>query len=751
MKILQYIYIVGIGILLLAQGRAQTAMGTWRDHFSYNKAIQVLEAGNRIYAATEDALIFFDKADNSINRLSKVEGLTESKIACIGFNEQYNTLIIAYENSNIDLLQNGQITNLPALKEKTLSSGKHINQIFTYGPHTLLACDFGILQLNLEKRRVEETWYIGNEGGVQSVVSMAAWHDTLFVSTPSEIRYANLNDPNLYDYRNWKTAANTPLSAGKLRLLRTDNRLYIHTFGVPDSIFVKNNSGWQYLDIKNTDHWDYLSASRDKLICGSWGHNYIYSESGAVIDSVNWWYDDKHSIIAARDALYDSDGIYWFADGTNGLIGRRIKEYISYPACPNGPSASSLYRMIFANGKMVAARGTILGYSGKAYDQPMYATFQDDSWTSHELPSGSCFDLIGAAVMGEKTYVASFGDGLFEFTNNELTKNYNPTNSILPAALEDNTCLLCDIKADKDGNVWMLSSGVSNNLIVKQANGDWKAYNLGSTALGRFIVDSRGTKWATFFDSPNIVAFHESKGKKTLNLNVGLDEKASRALSVAEDMSGYIWVGTDKGVRVYYNPSQVFTATIQPQMIVVEEGNGLYNYLLVNEYVSVIKVDGGNRKWIGTESSGVYLISEDGKEELHHFTADNSPLPSDRITDIAINDETGEVFFLTDKGTVSFMSNASAGKTVKTIKVYPNPVKPDFGGVVSFLGMQHNSDVRVTTAAGELIYKTRSIGGTATWNRCLPNGDKAASGVYLVWSVDENGNAAMGKFVLIND
>jgi hypothetical protein len=225
--------------------------------------------------------------------------------------------------------------------------------------------------------------------------------------------------------------------------------------------------------------------------------------------------------------------------------------------------------------------------------------------------------------------------------------------------------------------------------------------------------------------------------------------------SIAEDRKGNIWLGSNKGILVYYSPSRVFSGEdFYAQQIIVprNDGSGLGDPLLGTESVTTIEVDGANRKWIGTRSGGVFLVSEDGLEQIHSFNTDNSPLLSNSITDIAINPTSGEVYFATDNGIISFISDATEPNDLfRDVYVFPNPVREDYFGDVIISGLMENSFVKITDLNGNLVFETTSLGGQALWNGQNLRGERVATGVYLVFCSSEDGlNTHVTKLLFIH-
>ena len=224
--------------------------------------------------------------------------------------------------------------------------------------------------------------------------------------------------------------------------------------------------------------------------------------------------------------------------------------------------------------------------------------------------------------------------------------------------------------------------------------------------------------------------------------------------ALAVDFNNAIWIGTDNGFAILYNSSSVFDASADSYNVqrVKVDIDGNVEYLLGNTYITDIEVDGANRKWLGTESAGVFLLSADGTEILQNFTVDNSPLISNAILDMQLDQSTGELFLVTDKGLISYRTDATyEDPEYSNVKVFPNPVKPDFSGQITIQGIKYDSDIHVTDVAGNLVYKTTSNGGTATWDGKTLTGEKVKSGVYLFWTAPNVGKGRkVGKVVVIN-
>jgi sugar lactone lactonase YvrE len=306
---------------------------------------------------------------------------------------------------------------------------------------------------------------------------------------------------------------------------------------------------------------------------------------------------------------------------------------------------------------------------------------------------------------------------------------------------------------DSDGNLWISNWAISsNNLHRLSPSGEWDSFTLTEALnkpIGQLLVTRNDDKWILVpRGNDGYVVNQTGSSKKRLLVTTyfssGNNEyftRMSDVYSIAEDKDGAIWIGTSQGVAVYNNPSQIWESdnyyATQPGL---DLNDGIYHPLLSTETVTAIAVDGANRKWLGTSNSGVYLVSESGEAEVLHFTAENSPLLSNNIKSIAINEISGEVFFGTDKGLISYQGDAIGGKdNYDEVYVYPNPVRETYEGPVTITGLISESAVKITDIAGNLVYKTTSLGGQAVWDGRNLNGKRVRTGVYLVFCNDKYG------------
>lgn len=442
---------------------------------------------------------------------------------------------------------------------------------------------------------------------------------------------------------------------------------------------------------------------------------------------------------------------------------------------PGGPKYNWFYESKFVNGKLYTTGGQFLsGISGMGYPGTIQV-FDGNEWTLYpqDINNTTGFRYVDINCIDvdptDPTHIAVGGrSGLYEFKNGILKAYHYKDNSPLRPATStssgeehDNSfTLIHGIKYDNNGNLWVLNSQAKGvNMLLLDKNGKWNKFTkselnynsvLSYRGMRRAMIDSRGLLWFvnTSWDAPAVFCYDiwmDTLYKYDSFINQDGISYNTNALiyDITEDKSGNIWIATNKAI-FYFSKEDImnFNFNLYQEKIPRNDGTDYADYLLTGLSSRCIKVDGGGRKWIGTEGNGLFLISEDNMTQVHHFTTSNSPLISDNIYDVSINGTTGEVFILTDKGLCSYMSDATTPNeemTTDNVWAYPNPVTPDYTGPITITGLTYDADVKIVSTNGALINQGRSNGGTYTWDGCDSKGRRVASGIYMVVTATSNG------------
>ena len=746
------------------------AVGQWREHLPYRKTIALAEAGNRIWCATPYALFYFDKSDNSINRINKTNGLSDIGISHIAWNRKNQTLVVAYSNANIDLIKGNSVINISDIYRKPLSGNKTINRITEKGDSMLLACGFGVVVLNVKKREITDTWIIGPSGTNMNITDIDYNDSLIYASTPAGIYYASVKEPYLVSFTKWQKDTLLPYPTANYNLVKCFGDYVLTNISneswYSDTMYVLQSGSWSVFQHAGNANRKNIRVVGKQLYV-------VYIDGAYIYDSILqpyyhlWSY--QPGVSTPLDALADKDSIRWIADAKLGLV-KSENDWTFTPLKLQGPYSPSIFGLTAADNSLWLASGGVgSSWGNQWYREGVSALTGDDwnFWSYENTPAlDTIVDFLCAAIDPfdeNHVFVGTWGRGLLEFKNKQLHKVYSPQNSSLQYSVNDPKWFgVAGMSFDEEGNLWCASSANPMALHRRKPDGTWKAFSLSplitDETMSQMVIDDFGQKWIVIARGHGILVYNDNETpdypyddlKKKLGTAVGNGELPTTMVNcIARDLDGEIWVGTDKGIAVFFNPGNVFTSSnFDAQRIFIEQ-DGKTQYLLEFEKVTAIAVDGANRKWIGTQKAGVFLMSADGTKEIEHFTTENSPLFSDQINAISINQKTGEVFFGTDKGLISYRGTATRGNETHTdVLVFPNPVREGYNGYISVKGLVNNASVKITDISGGLVYQTTALGGQAVWNGKKFNGDKVNTGVYLVFSSNADGSETLVSKIL---
>ncbi len=766
---------------------AQTAIGQWRDHFQYRHTLTAIEGDGNIYCATTSAIFRYDEQSGETTRFTKVNALSDVNILSLGWNADRKNLLVGYKNGNLDVISGSSATNVPDIKRSSITGDKGIYSITCQGQLAYLACGFGIVVVDLSKMEVKDTWIIGPDASQLQVNGVMFLGDSIYAATQQGLFVASQNATNLAAYTNWYRRMDLPSPTkaysavvafnGKLMV----NRRYSDSIQTnTDTIYVYDD-GWHPMTATLGDHDRTMNVSVDGL-------RLTVTQRGQV-RQFDQQFTETYSAytIGGQDirpvwGLDRAQGGLWVATDGNGLV--QFESGTSFSIIyPNGPKNNSVYKMASAQGVLYATSGGPTGTWDDEFLKDGVHYFEDGVWNTTDGSNdalyaqgantygGTVNDVLPVVVDpqdGHHAFVGSWDDGLMEFQNGHVIGFFGTDNSTLQrfhnGTTDDIPTRVGGLAYDANGNLWVSNSDCTKPISVRLKNGAWYSFSMG-TALGNnalladMIVGQNGYKWVLRPRSSGLLVFTDNgtpsdpsdDQAKALTTFQGEGMLPSMdVFSVAEDKDQQIWVGTGKGVAVFYNPDAVFTnSNFDAQQILIEQ-DGNVQILLETETVSAIAVDGANRKWLGTLSSGVYLVSPDGTKQLAHFTAANSPLPSDDITCLDIDDATGEVYIGTDLGIMGYRGDATEGATAEDCAtVFPNPVRENYTGPVAITGLMKGSDVRITDVVGNLVYHTTSNGGQAIWPATDMSGNRVATGVYLVLVMDPTGASKCNTKVMV--
>ena len=748
-------YIIIILILFVKIGFSQIGIGEWKTHLPYSNGKHITQAGDKLYCITENGLFVYNTNDNSTEILSREKGLSDVTISTVFYAQEKNALIIGYENGNIDIIKGKTIINISDIKRKQIYGSKSINNIISYNNNYYLATGFGIVNLDIDKYEIKDTYLIGLNSSKKIINDIIVYNDMFYTATEDGIYTADVNSPNLSFYENWHqdlTVPNPNLEFKNFTIFK--NKLYVTQNDAINKLYYLFNNVWTEYEIDGANTYYSINSDNDNLYLAYNHKLIIINTSGQETYYTKYNFSWGETYTKINFALKYNNNLY-FADGNYGIV--KIVGENATAIKPNGPYSLSFWDIDIFNGKMWATVGGVNAAWNNLYNNAYAMSYDKNWWTDVKLEGLHSKDVMAVVIDrndDKRVFVSSWNGGIFEIYDGVQVNQYLPENSSLETAVSTwDAVRVGGLAMDEDGNLWTSGMAVNNQFNVRTTDGQWHglAYSniTEESTIRSLIVTKDKYKWVIlhragifiFDDKGTYENVNDDDHKKINILDENGDIVSNEVYCIAEDKDGTIWVGTAKGVVTYFYPSDVFTNNnFRGQRVIIEQ-NGISQYLLETEEISAIAIDGANRKWFGTAGSGVYLISEDGTEELRHFTTENSPLLSNDISTIAINDKTGEIYFGTSKGLISYRGTATEGNEFFTdVYAFPNPVPPDFDGLIAINGLVENADVKITDVSGNLVFETKAEGGQATWNGKNFNGEKVHTGVYLAFCSNEDGS-----------
>lgn len=670
-----------ITILFMVLPLSATDKESWEIYTSYNDITEIEPAGNLVFALASNGLFSYHIKDGSVTTYDKANTLSDFDINHIAWNKTTKKLVITYTNGNIDLLDaNGNVVNVPDLYQKSMTDNKQINHINISGANVYLSLSFGIIKLDTKEGKILDTYKLGFNVNYSYIED-----NCLYAASKEAGLYRGVLKNNLIDKNNWEKAGNF-----KEQTMNSTN----------------------------------------------------------VYDTTNkYWWTVKEGKLTYYTLNTDKEKIYQ----TEGII-------------PDGPASNKFYRLYINKNKLYAVAGA-WSQEKDCNNMGEVHVWNGEKWEEFEQPSDAslghlyrdllCLDFDpskeGHIMVGSKA-------GLYEFQDGKFIKCYNKDNtSVITSPLDNNYTIISSVKYDATGKLWLLNSLGDNSILsFDQTTQEWKHYphsEIGSNdrynLTGLIIGKNNGNIWFVnnYYEKNRLYKYNYNTDELTMygptfTNEDGRDITPIYVHCLAEDRNGNIWIGTTSGplylsMSDIKNGNNIFTQHKVPR----NDNTNYADYLLDNSNIRCIAVDGANQKWFGTDN-GVYLVSDDCNTQIYHFDTDNSPLISNIVYSIAVNNITGKVYFATDKGLCSFNNGivgSNSEMTKDNVYAYPNPVKPDYTGKINIVGLSFNANIKIVSTNGTLINEGRSAGGSYSWDGCDLNGKKVASGIYMVETATESG------------
>ncbi|MDR2963821.1 MAG: T9SS type A sorting domain-containing protein [Bacteroidales bacterium] len=736
--------LVCMSTILCAQ---QSVYKNWREYFSFYATKQIEQYENIAIVLSDNGVFFYNTESEKITRLTKLQGLSAVDLTCMTYDTPSKRLFIGYANGTIDVvsLPSLNITSIVDIYQKPIYNSKAINQIQISNNIAYIATDFGIVTFNVEKMQFLHTTIFGALGEYVAVNESCVQAQTLYAATNTGIFSIDISK-NLSDNTLWTRESTFAHGNDKTQHILTfaGNIYYVPEINnLRDTVFVYNGSSTS--EFRTLSHINRLRTVGNDFAVISPQTIELYNTQLELSKTISA--DDFAEIPLinknSNDLLYINNNLF-ITGNTPGLTNVSNKKTIT----PEGPYSNHVADVAFNNNKLYVAGGRY-----DLWNYGMINVLRENSWSGHWNWSVRNSTKLYVPNGTNIYYYATLGFGLVQSSSPYgFDTIFNRSNSILLPPLYNNIesefVSVNTLTSDRKNNIWMINYYTKEPLVVKTTDGRWFSYSLQIDYNSRdIVVDRNNTKWIA--GNNKLVAFNENGSFENtaddrlvlLNLedNEGIIAGWSRCLAL--DINGVLWIGTDQGLAYHAHPTQVLngnTTLVRPKITI----DGEIGYVLSSESINCIFVDGGNRKWVGTENSGVFLISTaEPVTQIHHFNVDNSPLPTNNVHAITINQTTGEVFFASDKGLVSFMSDATLGVAEQEeILIFPNPVREHYTGDIRIQKLTANAHVHITDMDGNMVFATIANGGTAVWNGQNTRGERVATGVYFVYASNDDGS-----------
>ncbi len=729
----------------------------WKGYFSFNEITDVCISENKVHASTKNALFNKDILTNSLTTFTSVNDVKPDEVTAI-IQTSNNHTLVGNKNGLIILIKpDGStfnkvdiITDVPVP-----ANNKRINDFYEYDGKVYVSTQYGISVIKLSNFEIESNFYIGSSGEFLDVLQTTVHNGEIFAVTRTQgIKKALLTNPFLYDFSQWSVFNSSfwisiATFNNQLVAMNTDGYTYKFVGTLPQQ-FSNQVSGGLKLRTDSV----YLTISHQSQIL-------VYNQSLSLVSIVYQIPDFPDSFTCAitkNDKLYIGTRKNGFFETT--VINPTIFTNMS----PNGPIEDYSFRVKKTTNDLWLTHGSFdRTYNPDMKLQGISVFNKNSGWT--KIPSTELSGAVSLGAIAENprnasdVFVCSGHDGLLRFTNKTDLQVYDETNNLesvggFPGYI---SVRINGLKHDRDGGLWITNAFVNNGLKVLKSNNTWQSYNL-STVLqnttneryGNLDIDKNGTKWVATL-SNGFYGFNENYSNKFIVVNEENGNLPSNDVRcVAVDNRNQLWIGTFKGLRILSSVDKFVTESeLSTTNIVIQEGD-LAQELFYQQVIQDIKVDGSNNKWVSIADAGVFQVSPNGQTTLRRFTKENSPLPSNNVFDIDIDEVTGEVFFATDKGLVSYLGTSTRGDdNLENVYAYPNPVRPGYSGTVKISGLMDKVNLKITDIEGNLVFETTSSGGTVEWDTTAFGKYKVASGVYMVFVTSSDAAETTVKKIMV--
>ena len=693
----------------------QMVIGSWESHFSYTEGRLLATGNGTIFCAAAHGL--FTVKNDVLEVIDKNKGLSGVSVSALIFLEEPQVLLIGYQNGIIDLVYTDHVVSIQTVSNIEMITSKSINDFVHHGNHIYLAPDIGIALLDLRTEEISDFYSeIGPNGSVVSVQDLFIYNDSLFAISNEGILASHLNT-NLFDFNNWEFYQEKSIH-NPVRIFKLSNDLVVLS---EDYLFKKSNDNWDTLLVLPEAMNQVTSINQNTYFLSD--QAFYKMTEGVIVPLIKDRFKSGHDLVVNGE-------VFWIADGDLGLI--NITKGIYQQVIPNGPIYDNISGMDIIRGALYVFHAadpdssfteTIEGYS----------KFSEGQWETQRVEGFN--NISGIAQFKGKLFLSSYGQGIYELEGEKLLSNQELSNvSITDMCSTDDFLWFANYMSQKplgrfDGESlsFLSSTQLGTTTPIYIAESSENVLWIKNSSTERFGV--------TAFDpSKNLIWQAKSSS--------GIPSKTVNDIEVNRDDE--LWMATKLGLAYFSDASLI--SEEEQAYVPYFEGKILFE----NENVTALAFDGGDRLWLGGER-GLWAFSKALQPQIHHFTYENSFLPSNTILELAYDGESGALYILTEEGLVSYQTNSSAPLLSNSqVTIYPNPVTANYDGDLIISGVVGDAMIKFATIDGAILYETRAIGSMVSWDLIKFNGDRLLNGVYLVFVTDMDGSEKwVGKFAIV--
>ena len=743
---------------------------TWEDFYSYNNVKDFVKIESKIYAIVDNAIFTFDINTSEVTKISSVNGLSGEITTSLHYSKTLNKIVIGYETGLLEIIDSeNTITIAKDIVNFNYSGSKQIHNITEYNNRLYLSTPFAIIVYDIETLQFGDTYFIGNQSSEININQIKIHEDIIYAVTENGIFTANVTDSNLIDFNNW-----TQNFSGNFSTIEVFN----------NQVFVSNNNSLYTLEngnliLQKTVALPIKALKSSEEYLAITTNRAVYVNNINNVEIVNFSTNSTDLYYFNSNTAFFEDNTLYIATLEFGILKSDFSAISNFEEIhPEGPVSNLPFSIAVNNNNLWVVYGGYTTSYRPLGRRAGYNHFNGDNWVNTPYnPEYVVKDLVHITFdpsNSNKVYLSSWNDGILIIEDDIITAHWNHLNSGLekldfPSNPNFISIRINGAAFDNQGNLWIANAWVDNRVKKLSSNGNWSSFDMSSVitnpafGLNELVVDKTTNIWIGSRRNGVLVFNENGNNKKSLTTEQtkgSLPDLNVRTVKV--DMNNRIWIGTKKGLVVYNDAANVFNENIIDATPVIILDDGIPKKLLGEQPINSIAIDGANNKWFGTEIGGALQTNPSGAITLQNFNKDNSPLPSNNILKIAIDNSSGKVFFATDKGIVAYNSNVSSyGDSLPEVYAYPNPSTKnnEFITIDGRNGahLPSGTNVKILDASGNLVYETNIsegqelFGGKVVWNKTNLAGNKVASGIYLVLLITkDNLETRVAKIAIIN-